>query len=941
MKTDVKVLDLLYRQVAPEGLLEDLILDLQGEHKTYTGIAGRLGGTPPLFIDERMFLDYAEPALPGYSEDEQKLMYRQLEQQRKKWDEREKVPASNFDFLLPLIRFSEEHLTMVGGEVVCKAGKIMDWRDGYLKLGQDLFVCAYFAWKDYKADEERKDFSWPVILRVENHDLNLMLQQGIAENHNHLNGGTQSFQITWCRTMNFPGMIREELSHFRGSGLHIRTHRGKDMKIQDVFDMLELSALIRTILFRAIHREEFAELETGDLHQRMLTDSKSVPKMEDRRRRKGKETAGQFTEVFNGRSAFAREYVAAFSMMNNLEKLVDILRICYGVRADVLGKTDYCIDYAMEESYACASIHADIRTVIGERSFLYRCMRFCMREGAFTSFEKKLFYLYLVLQCNFRSEMIQNNGQVGFANFRNYQDRKDDSWDLTPYFGEAARMAINNRIREESIVSLEARLNMKEDPDVNINKAVRFDLAQRYASCRLDELWDRNKYEIHKEVDIELAKEMPYFFVYHYFKVEDDRKLVLGKFSIPVCRHENHRLRIKNQSKGLAKALRKSPYLRCRIRGIDAASDEFLCRPEVFAVGYRYLDAVQKNWNTEDDGLLPSVPIRLSKTFHAGEDFLDIASGIRAIDEALRFMHMEPHSRIGHALALGVDPVTHYTTKHHEIIITKQERLDDLVWILFRAKELGIVIDYALEAKLEGEANRLFREIYGETLAAHSWDSNLNNYRYSMLLRGDDPSVYRSGFYEPHGMDTDEYNAYLIDTGYRELDLYRHDQQIAGLYAAYHYGITEGIRGNETCIIRIEKDYIQLMEIIQNAMIAELAEKEIIIECNPSSNVLIGTFGDYLKHPIFRFNNRKLGNCHVNKTNSGNNVRNVQLHVCVNTDDLGVFDTSLDFEYALLYEALRKKREEASGVTYSDRDILEYLNDLREMGIQASFLANM
>ena len=161
----------------------------------------------------------------------------------------------------------------------------------------------------------------------------------------------------------------------------------------------------------------------------------------------------------------------------------------------------------------------------------------------------------------------------------------------------------------------------------------------------------------------------------------------------------------------------------------------------------------------------------------------------------------------------------------------------------------------------------------------------------------------------------------------------------------------EGIRGKETYTKRVSVEYIHLMRRLQDAMIKEVSRRKLIIETNPSSNVLIGTFKDYCLHPIFRFNNRKL-NGHKS-TQSGDD--NVQLSVCVNTDDLGVFDTSLEFEYALLYEALQKRRDSMMSpnldsaqniqsdrcLHYSDHDILDYIEDLREMGIKAVFPRNV
>lgn len=116
-----------------------------------------------------------------------------------------------------------------------------------------------------------------------------------------------------------------------------------------------------------------------------------------------------------------------------------------------------------------------------------------------------------------------------------------------------------------------------------------------------------------------------------------------------------------------------------------------------------------------------------------------------------------------------------------------------------------------------------------------------------------------------------------------------------------------------------------------------------------------GTGKDYCSHPVFRFNDRKLT---AWKSTARPEARDntIQLNVCINTDDLGVFDTNLEFEYALLYEALRKRMEQNNvpadelkenfvgsmgenkeNYQYSSHDILDYLDDLRVMGNRAVF----
>lgn len=90
-------------------------------------------------------------------------------------------------------------------------------------------------------------------------------------------------------------------------------------------------------------------------------------------------------------------------------------------------------------------------------------------------------------------------------------------------------------------------------------------------------------------------------------------------------------------------------------------------------------------------------------TYHAGEDFLDLTDGLRAIDEVIRFCGLHRGSRIGHALALGLNPYKYYEYKNWEVILTKQILLDDLAWILNQAKAIGCMTDYELKMKLESQ----------------------------------------------------------------------------------------------------------------------------------------------------------------------------------------------------------------------------------------------
>lgn len=919
MDTAGKVLDLLFRQASPDRLLRNLKQRVEGSRESFLREGSSFNREK-----EDLFMDFAESTLSGYSENEQSLLYQQLDQIKNRWEDRTAIPGG---FLTYLIQYGQETLVMAGGEPRCRSEKALSWRDAYLRVGQDTIVCPFLAFLDYRNGIGRSDFTWPAVLRTDNDELYGMLGRGMAENHNHINGGTQSFPLTWCRLMNYPEKIRTELKHFRGSSLRSRITRRISDSGLDLYEQLELAALIRSILFRALHRDEFKNTDPlrKEGYLRLEEDAQDRDGHGRRACRDSDRTA------FSGERAFRDEYICAFSFGNGLYDMIDCLKTERGVWLDYPDGETLCLDYVLDNALIQRCIDSHIRLLAGERIFLYQCAQESLREGGLDSFEQGLLYLYLLLKCNFRSEMIQANDQTGFKNFLNYQNRKDDAWDENPYFWEAARMAINYRLTGKTIVSLEGRLVPKADPLQNIQKIYRFDRAKRFGDCAADQVLDHTNYDFDPELDVERMVHLPYFFIYHFIKVPDDRELRPEAFQETPCRHQTHRQAVRATAIGLASALRKSTYLRNRMRGIDASASEVGCRPEVFAPAYRYLSGVQQKWNTRRDLLLPSSPIRISKTYHAGEDFLDIADGLRAIDEAVTFLELSSGSRIGHALAMGVAPEEHYRLKCFEIVTTKQDRLDDLLWILYRAKELGVQIDGRLESALQREAYQLFREIYGDAIDREGWACGLIDCYRSMKLRGDDPLVYHNPTQIDLPMNTaDEFDHYLINDSSAELAEYRRERCVSGLYRRYHYGVEEGLRGRETVTCPVSEAYIRLMRQAQDALQRNLAEKGIVVECNPSSNVLIGTFKQYKQHPVFRFNDRKL--------TGGQAHGSVPLHVCLNTDDLGIFDTSLDFEYALIGQAMLERKD---GTQYNARDVMEYLDDLREMGLLAVFPENI
>lgn len=119
---------------------------------------------------------------------------------------------------------------------------------------------------------------------------------------------------------------------------------------------------------------------------------------------------------------------------------------------------------------------------------------------------------------------------------------------------------------------------------------------------------------------------------------------------------------------------------------------------------------------------------------------------------------------------------------------------------------------------------------------------------------------------------------------------------------------------------------------LQLAMQKEVAKLNIVIETNPTSNKLIGPIDNYIEHPIFNMYNLHL------EQDRDKIMSCPQLSVSINTDDLGVFGTSIENEYALLAVSLGKEKDENGNSKNPNRHVYNWLESIRQMGEEQRFV---
>ena len=280
------------------------------------------------------------------------------------------------------------------------------------------------------------------------------------------------------------------------------------------------------------------------------------------------------------------------------------------------------------------------------------------------------------------------------------------------------------------------------------------------------------------------------------------------------------------------------------------------------------------------------------------------------------------------ALALGISAADYYRFKGDILVMPKQDFLDNLAWMLVRKEQYGCPADEKLKSLLEQKFYELFYEVYSSEFLQYRSVTYLDYYN-SWMLRGDNPENYllESEKFEHRLTSVPLQNLLRYDFNDAVSNTVRRNEKYRKLFMLYHYDDQVRRKGEKEAIFKVPCGYASLVRAIQDKMIQELVCKGIGIETNPSSNYLIGPLQKYEEHPIIRFNGRKLKETETN----------MSLQVSINTDDQGVFDTSLENEYALMTIALKKAKTEDEQYKYDMEDIYAWVDYVRRMGITQAF----
>jgi hypothetical protein len=346
------------------------------------------------------------------------------------------------------------------------------------------------------------------------------------------------------------------------------------------------------------------------------------------------------------------------------------------------------------------------------------------------------------------------------------------------------------------------------------------------------------------------------------------------------------------QASLLINLLKSNPELTQWVRGIDAAANEMDTPPEVFAPLFR---------------VLKSQGIK-HVTYHVGEDFLHLVSGIRSIDDAIRFLPLCNGDRLGHCTAIGITPEIWRRSLPPTITVNQETRLLDLVFVWRALRHNHEMLKWANLAASEAitVAKNIFKgsQIYCIEQLDELYLLRDIYPNYEPLR---EPSLWRLRAASEWDKEYERIDKLLFSL---------EKQSLLKLYQRWLFD--DDVRKQRYVMLSLPTNWLSDESLIalQQFVMSEVARKNIAIECPPTSNTRISQYVEVKEHHVFRWMGLP------EYTFQGD----IPMSVCLASDDPGIFVTDMKAEFYHLFAVLTQQ------MRLSPHDALMYVSRLNENG---------
>jgi hypothetical protein len=345
------------------------------------------------------------------------------------------------------------------------------------------------------------------------------------------------------------------------------------------------------------------------------------------------------------------------------------------------------------------------------------------------------------------------------------------------------------------------------------------------------------------------------------------------------------------------------------VRGFDLCTDEAGVPVWVMAPLIRWVRDAGRHASVhlKRRGEFRVPPPRIS--VHAGEDFVHLLTGLRRLDESVTYLGLEEGDRLGHALALGLNPSVWFG-RAGRVVMACEERLFDLIWEWGCYAKQGVGVASERLAYVRTEMVRLARSIFGRSYAPEDMMDFVDLLHRERALRAE-------GFPDNSSLRT--YNLSRQDArfGNERDELEPDGRRLLRAYLSDDKVWRRGRIPADIDLRNIKHEQEALIQ-LQQGLRRKVGRLCLTIEVNPSSNLLIGDLGNFMGHPLWR----------LRPVIPEDDV--APLSVCIGSDDPLTFATTLPHEYQLLFDALilmGRSHEEA----------MKWIDEARDAGMQSRF----
>lgn len=309
---------------------------------------------------------------------------------------------------------------------------------------------------------------------------------------------------------------------------------------------------------------------------------------------------------------------------------------------------------------------------------------------------------------------------------------------------------------------------------------------------------------------------------------------------------------------------------------IDAANSELNQAPEVFASAYRLFEM--------ESGVS-------HKTYHCGEDFLHLISGIRAVYEAITFLNLRNGNRIGHGIAVGIPPKAWAVSMPGVLVLSQRDWLLNMIFVWMLMRDVNSVVAEKAEREALRIADLIFASDSALPLPAELQHNSIHTLSNFFEMRQFEPTYVRHWLDE--GLPLSSYQA-------EEVAMLEAKKERFGIVPAklyWEWNINSACRHAQEKLIEVKRDFLAPAEMLELQQRVQhlIAVRDVVIETLPVSNLRIGQIRHIQDHHILRWL----------KVEGYAEKGDADMNICMGSDDPGIFATDLKNEYYHLYMCLR------------------------------------